>query len=115
MRHSGFSLVEVLIAASITSMVVLSVAQMQGTSLFSSRQARLMREATDIASSFIEELRAQPGNVPSLCANRETNGFSLSCSSTALSSNPASYQIRVQVGRNSRSYLDIQTILAVKP
>lgn len=115
MKRGGFSLLEVLIAASIVSIVVIMIAQLQGTSLFSSRQARLMHEATDVASHFVEDLRAQPANIPALCGNQESAGFALNCASSSLGSNPPSYMVHLEVSRNSKSYLTIHTVLAVKP
>lgn len=115
MKPKGFSLVEVLIAASIVSVVAMSISQMQGASLYSMNQSRLMRQATDLSSAFMEELKAQPSQVPVLCNQRQLHGFDLSCSYSSLVGTPPIYNVRIQTSRNGHGYLDLQTIMAVQP
>jgi len=124
MRNKGFSLIEVLIAVIILSVAVLAIARLQDTGLKAVREARLMRQATDLARAKLEQLRANPGGIPGQCQGNQAlgGGFVLSCSQTTCSSisssgsctagvGTAAYQISMQVNRQNKEYLNLQTVV----
>jgi prepilin-type N-terminal cleavage/methylation domain-containing protein len=57
-RHRGFSLLEVLVAAAVLSIGLLALAQLQGSLIRSTTEARAFSLATALAKDKIEELRA---------------------------------------------------------
>ena len=112
MRNDGFSLIEVLMATVIVSVSVVAIAGIQNTSLQISREARLVRQATDIGSAAIGRLRAASGNLGSLCASTSQQGFTVDCSLSSLQSTPPSYLVRLEVKRSGKTYLNLNTVVS---
>ena len=112
MRPIGFSLIEVLIASVIVSVSVLAIAQVQNTSLQIAREARLIRQATDVGSAMIERLRAAPSSLSAQCGQSVQQGFEVNCSLSSLQSTPPSYAVRVELRRSGKTYLNLNTVVS---
>ncbi|MDX2005869.1 MAG: prepilin-type N-terminal cleavage/methylation domain-containing protein [Meiothermus sp.] len=114
MRRGGFSLIEVLMATVIVSVSVVAIAGIQNTSLQISREARLIREATDLGSAAVGRLRAASasGSLGSQCVRSSQQGFTVDCSLSSLQSSPPSYLVRLEVRRGEKTYLNLNTVVS---
>jgi len=70
----GFSLLEVLVAVFIFGLAVLAFTALQASSLRGGRQGQELQSTLRGMENFLEQVRARPGDLPSLCAGEVQMG-----------------------------------------
>ncbi len=68
-KHSGFTLIEVLVALAIVSIGLLAIAGLQARAIGGNRAARMQTEATALAARTLEHLRLLPFDHPDLASD----------------------------------------------
>lgn len=129
MNSSGFSLIEVLIALVVFSVAALAGFALQDTALKASREAGLTREATDLARTNIERLRATANQIPTsgtscglpatingyttVCSQTRCSGLSTAgaCTAATSSSNTRAFQVVMTISRNGKTYASVNTTI----
>lgn len=125
MGARGLTLLEVLLAMGILTIVLLAFTGLQISSLRAGAQGRVTQGMVREAQNFLENLRTNPQAVDSLCtANLTLAGQPASCTYTpcraetdgtlncnGVSANQANaYRVRLQVPRD-RPRLDLETVV----
>ncbi|MFN4072189.1 MAG: prepilin [Thermus sp.] len=113
MRAHGLTLLEVLLAIGVLTIVLLAFTGLQVSSLRASSQGRFTQAMVREAENFLETLRADPHSIPSRCSENLTlgdtsascqvspcslNGTSLLCGTDV--SNPRAYRVTLQVPKD---------------
>lgn len=129
MDKKGFSLIEVMIALVVFSVVALGGFAMQDTALKASREARLTREATDLARTHLERLRATANQIPTSGTScglpASMSGFTTTCSQTRCASLSASgactaatsaattraFLVNLSILRSGKTYASVKATL----
>ncbi|MFZ8812415.1 MAG: type IV pilus modification PilV family protein [Thermus aquaticus] len=70
----GFSLLEVLLAVFVFGLAVLAFTALQASSLRGVRQGQELQSTLRGMENFLEQVRARPGDLPSLCAGEVQMG-----------------------------------------
>lgn len=125
MGARGLTLLEVLLAIGLLAVVLLAFTGLQLTSLRAGTQGRITQGMVREAQNFLENLRANPRAIPSLCTPTLTlAGQAASCTYTpcraeangalncqGVEANQATaYRVRLQVPKD-RPRLDLETVV----
>lgn len=123
MNVKGLTLLEVVLALGLLAIVLLAFTGLQISSLKASSQGRLTQTVVQEAQNLLENLRAQPGSIPSQCGSGiqvgglratcsyqacEINGTTLSCGGSI--SNPSLYRVTLNIPEE-RPRLELSTLV----
>lgn len=127
-RDGGFTLIEVLIAVGVFAIALAATLSMQTASLRSTTEGRLSQEATALARSTVERLRAAAAadfiNFASADHCGTSRGYTVSCTATPCAvsggslscggspSPVAAYKVALNVTRSGVSLMQFQTVIA---
>jgi len=120
MSRRGFTLIELLVAVAVFTLVATALVMSQVGALRAHRKAKEVELATQTSQRFIAQLRANPEEVPTLCANAQAPLVCTSQPCVATSSGPVCgedvtdpefYRVQVQYVEGNDRVVDMTTYI----